>query len=464
MRQQGSILLISCYELGHQPIGIASPMGFLERAGFSPTGLDIAREELDARRVAPARFVGISVPMHTALRLGVELARRVRTINPGCHICFYGLYASLNSEYLLQSCADSIVGGEYEEALVKLVEALEEGRPVHSINEVGCRDKSSEPVLRRLAFPVPSREELPPLKEYAQLERNGHQHLAGYVEASRGCLHLCLHCPIPSVYGGRFFVVEKAIVLEDIRRLVRAGAEHITFGDPDFLNGPGHSLRIVRAMHDEFSGLTFDFTAKVEHLLKHRTILPELARLGCLFVVSAVESLSDTVLTALKKGHTRADVTDALGLLRSCGIALRPSLVAFTPWTTLDDYLDVLEFVEMEKLIDHIDPVQYSIRLLIPPGSGLLSERSIRPHLVGLDQPSFTYRWTHPDPRMDELQAEVAAEVERASSADEDAAVTFGRVKRLAFGVHKHRRAVGEIGLTDPNRKRPPRLTESWFC
>ena len=207
MRQPGSILLISCYELGHQPIGIASPMGFLERAGFSPTGLDIAREKLDTCRVAPARFVGISVPMHTALRLGVELARRVRTINPGCHICFYGLYASLNSEYLLQSCADSTVGGEYEEALVKLVEALEEGRPVDSINEVGCCGKSSEPVLRRLAFPVPSREELPPLEEYARLHRNGHQHLAGYVEASRGCLHLCLHCPIPSVYGGRFFVV-----------------------------------------------------------------------------------------------------------------------------------------------------------------------------------------------------------------------------------------------------------------
>ena len=464
MRQPGSILLISCYELGHQPIGIASPMGFLVRAGFSPTGLDIARENFDECRVAPARFVGISVPMHTALRLGVEIARQVRTINPECHICFYGLYASLNSEYLLQSCADSIIGGEYEEALVKLVEALEEGRPLDSIDEVGCRDKSSEPVLRRLAFPLPSREELPPLKEYAQLERNGQQHLAGYVEASRGCLHLCLHCPIPPVYGGRFFVVEKGIVLEDIRRLVRAGAEHITFGDPDFLNGPGHSLCIVRAMHDEFSGLTFDFTAKVEHLLKHRTILPEFARLGCLFVVSAVESLSDTVLAHLNKGHTRAEVIDALRLLRSCGIAFRPSLVAFTPWTTLDDYLDVLDFVEMERLIDHIDPVQYSIRLLIPPGSGLLSEPSIRPHLVGLEQASFTHRWTHPDPRMDQLQAEIAAEVECASSADEDAAVTFGRIKRLAFGLHKHRRAGGETGWNEPSRKPPPRLTESWFC
>lgn len=316
MRQLGSILLISCYELCHQPIGIASPMEFRERAAFSSTGLDIAREKLDVRRVAPARFVGISLPMHTALRLGVELARRVRTINPGCHICFCGLYASLTSAYLLQSCADSIVGCKYEEALIKLVEALEEGRPVHSINLVGCRGRSSEPVLRRLAFPVSSREELPPLKEYARLECNRHQHLAGYVEASRGCLHLCLHCPIPSVYSGRFFVVEHGIVLEDIPRLVRAGAQHITFGDADFLNGPGHSLRIVRAMHDEFSGLTFDFTAKVvsgiedvtisAHLGQQLVPLPDGSRyVGFNF---ARADSPQTVEAALRESHSKLEL------------------------------------------------------------------------------------------------------------------------------------------------------------
>ena len=186
----------------------------------------------------------------------------------------------------------------------------------------------------------------------------------GYVEASRGCLHLCLHCPIPSVYGGRFLVVAKEIVRTDIRNLVRAGAEHITFGDPDFLNGRGHSLDIVRGLHQEFSDLTFDFTAKVEHILKHAGLMSELAQSGFVFAVSAVESLSDTMLANLEKRHTRADVSRALEIFCSAGIPLRPSLVSFTPWTTLDDYLDVLDFVETEGLHDQVDPVHCTIRLL----------------------------------------------------------------------------------------------------
>ena len=114
LRHPGAIMFVSCYELGHQPLGIAQPMGFLEQAGFAPVGLDIAVENIDESALRLARFVGISVPMHTALRLGVRVAELIRTMNPACHICFYGLYASINAEYLLQRLADSVVGGEYE--------------------------------------------------------------------------------------------------------------------------------------------------------------------------------------------------------------------------------------------------------------------------------------------------------------------------------------------------------------
>ena len=483
MRQHGSILLISCYELGHQPLGLASPLGFLRRTGFAPLGMDIAREEFNEQCVARARFVGISVPMHTALRLGVQAAQRVRSINPDCHICFYGLYAPLNTEYLLDTCADSIVGGEYEAVLVNLVEALAEERPIHrleglvsrqglsaakrrdaSLPDMAPSTGSQLAVLRRLDFAAPSRDGLPPLEKYARLERDGRERLTGYVEASRGCLHLCLHCPIPSVYDGRFFVVPKPIVLEDIRALVRAGAEHITYGDPDFLNGPKHSLGIVRAMHDEFPDVSFDITTKVEHILKHAALMPELVAHGCVFVVSAVESLSDVVLAHLEKGHTRADVFRALEILRSCGLPLRSSWVSFTPWTTLDDYLDVLDFVAEQGLIDSLDPVHYAIRLLVPPGSGLLSRPAIQPFLTGLDQVALTYRWTHPDPTMHRLYENVSALVEEASRTSEDAADTFQRVRELAFGMHADRRPAGEARPLRPDRSRPPRLTEPWFC
>jgi hypothetical protein len=253
------------------------------------------------------------------------------------------------------------------------------------------------------------------------------------------------------------------VVLEDVRRLVAAGAGHITFGDPDFLNGPGHALRLVRALHAEFPNLSYDFTAKIEHLLRHRELMAEFAATGCVFVVSAVESLSDVVLANLEKGHTRADVAVALDIVRRAGIALRPSFMPFTPWATLDDYLELLDFVEREDLIDHVDPVQLTIRLLIPPGSALLSRPNIHPFLGELDEARLAYRWTHPDARVDQLHRDVTALVGAATESEEDPAATFYRLRSLA-AERAGRPVSGGVRLPPPERPIPPRLTEPWFC
>jgi radical SAM superfamily enzyme YgiQ (UPF0313 family) len=455
LREPGAILLISCYELGHQPLGAAWPRAFLERAGYAPDTLDLAVQPLDEAKVQRARLAGIAVPMHTALRIGTRAAERIRQLNPGCLIVFYGLYAVLNHDYLLGPFADAVLGGEFEGGLVRIAERIDAGEDARA---------QSAPSLDRLAFPLPSRGSLPGLTRYVSLSRDGRLTPAGYVEASRGCLHECLHCPIPPVYGGRFFAVPRHVVLADIRQLVAAGAGHITFGDPDFLNGPGHALKLVRALHSEFPALTYDFTAKIAHIVRHRGLFPEFAATRCLFVVSAVESLSDVVLANLEKGHTRADVSTALDVLRRAGITLRPSFVPFTPWGSLDDYLDLLDFLEREGLIDQVDPVQLTIRLLVPPGSLLLSRPGIRPFLGPLDADGFTYRWTHPDPRMDALQREVSALVEHAARSAGDPAVTFERVRSLAYARAGRTRPVGTFRAPPPERPIPPRLTEPWFC
>ncbi len=470
LHESGAILLVSCYELGHQPLGVAWPRAFLERAGYAPDTLDLAVEPLDESKVRRARLIAIAVPMHTALRVGVRAAERMRELTPGCIIVFAGLYAVLNRDHLLGGCADVVLGGEFEEALVALVDRMSSPPDPLSVPERGNEplDRRSGRHLDRLAFPVPSRDSLPALTRYVSLSCGGALTPAGYVEASRGCLHHCLHCPIPPVYGGRFFAVPREVVLADIRQLVAAGAGHITFGDPDFLNGPGHALKLVHALHAEFPYVSYDFTAKIAHIVRHRELFPEFAATGCAFVVSAVESLSDVVLANLQKGHTRSDVTIALETVRGAGIALRPSFVPFTPWSTRDDYLDLLNFIAAERLIDHIDPVQLSIRLLVPPGSLLLERPAIRPFLGDLDAAGFTYRWKHPDPRMDELQRDVSALVAEGARSGEDPIRTFSHVWSVATA--RPFRASPPDPLSTlwrggtGERSVPPRLTEPWFC
>jgi hypothetical protein len=459
----GLTLFIACYESGHQPLSLAWPLAFLQRAGLDSCTLDLSRQPFEDGLAAQASFVGIAVPMHTAMRLGLEAARRVRAINPQAHLCFFGLYAWLNEDYLLDEIADSVIAGEYEAPLVELIRAIRSGdRHPAQIAGVSIPGARARPVLSRLPFPVPARSQLEPLDRYARYDCAGRLSIAGYVEASRGCLHTCRHCPIVPVYGGRFFVVPLETVLADIRQQVGAGARHITFGDPDFLNGPGHALQVARSLHREFPDVSFDFTAKVEHILKHRRLFPEFAALGCTFVVSAIESLSDRVLGRLAKGHTARDVHEALEVLDSAGIAMQPTLVAFTPWTTLDDYLGLLDFVQEHDLARHVPPIQLSVRLLVPPRSALLADPDNAGLFAEPDPAAFTYRWRHPDPRMDRLQREVSRLVELATAAQQSPEDTHRQIRELACAIAGRPAPPAPVRVRA--RPRPPRLTEDWFC
>lgn len=474
------VLLLSTYELGHQPLGLARPATELAAAGHQVRCLDLSVEPLDEAAVAWAGLVGISTPMHTATRLGARLAVRVRELHPAAHIAFYGLYASLHADVLV-GCpgrpgpGDSAIGGEFEGPLVALADALDAvGGLTERLGPVpGAATVAHDGgvFLGWQAFRVPDRAGLPPLERYARVDLGDRQKLVGYVEASRGCAHRCLHCPITPVYGGRLRVVQADAVLDDVAQLVGQGAEHITFGDPDFFNGIGHSLPIVEALRARFPALTYDVTIKVEHLLEHRRYLPTLARTGCLFIVSAVEAVADAVLAHLKKGHTAADVDEALRLTSSLGLPIRPTFLPFTPWLSLDGYLDLLRFVRTRRLARHVDPIQLAIRLLVPRGSSLLGTAALEPFLGDFDTESLSYAWAHPDPRMDDLQRAVAAAVERAGCAGEPPEQTLAAIERLALAAaDRPTGAAGAGGGFDdepgwlPTAAFVPRLTETWFC
>ena len=451
------VVLLSTYELGRQPFGLASPAAWLRHAGAVVTCLDLAVQRLDEETIRAADLVAFYVPMHTATRLASALVPRVKALNPRAHLSFYGLYAPVNEGYLRSLGAETILGGEFEAGLVSLLARLPGG---------ANRDDQPQPVisLARQKFLVPDRSDLESLSRYASLILNGEKRTVGYTEASRGCKHLCRHCPVVPVYGGQFRIVQREVVLEDIRRQVATGAEHITFGDPDFLNGIGHSLAIVKAFHDEFPHITYDVTIKIEHLLKHATHLPALRDTGCLFVTSAVESLDDRVLALLDKGHTRRDFEEVVRLFREVGLTLAPTFVPFTPWISLEGYLELLADLAEMDLVEHVGPIQLAIRLLIPAGSRLLELQEVRDLVGGFDDALLSYRWRHPDPRVDRLQAGLQELVRQEEAAGAGRREIFGKVWLLAEeAAGKPCRPLVEKPL-GPARMPIPFMTEPWFC
>lgn len=442
-----NVLLISTYELGHQPFGLASPAAWISERGHSVACADLSVESLNIDTVREADLVAFYLPMHTATRLAAKVIEKVRAPNPGAHICCYGLYAPLNESYLRSLGAGTILGGEFEAGLASLVDRLAARSAPAAIQ--------TEPLisLDRLKFRVPLRSALPTLDKYARLRMGASSKPVGYVEASRGCKHLCRHCPVVNVYNGTFRVVQPDVVLADIRQQVEAGAEHITFGDPDFLNGPTHAMRIVDALHREWPSVSYDATIKIEHLLKHRHLLARFRDTGCLFVTSAVESIDDQVLAKLDKGHTRADFIQVVSDFRSSGLTLAPTFIPFTPWTTRESYRELLEVLAELDLMEHVAPVQLALRLLIPRGSRLLELPDIQEVLGEFDSPSLLYRWQHHDPEVDAL----ASRVMRIAASQGPRSEIFGRLWNLVSD-----RPLENFDLLP--RAAIPYLDEPWFC
>lgn len=453
------VLLVSTYELGHQPLHVASPAAVLSRHGHDVRCLDLSVEPWEPGVLADVDAVAISVPMHTAMRLALRVAAQVRQIRSGLPVCLYGLYAGVGREATAPAAVDRVIVGEYEPALLRWVDGLAASPSPPADPDVQIVH------LQRGRFEVPARHLLPPLEQYARLTVGGEERLVGYVEASHGCGFHCRHCPVPTVYGGRIRVVGADTVLADIDQLVEAGATHITFGDPDFLNGVHHSRRVVDAMHRRHPQLSFDCTTKVELILRHRDVWPELAAAGCLFVVSAFETVDDRTLELLDKGHTRLDMVEAVRVLRSNGIEVRPSLMPFTPWTRVEDLVELVEFVAEHDLIGNVDPVHYSIRLLVPEGSLLLGLPAMAPHLGRYVPDQLGYDWTAVDPRTDVLRRRIAEVVEAAAASGQPLTTTYSQVRdavRTAAGLGPADEPVDD-GVAAAAESRP-RLTEAWFC
>ena len=443
------VVLVSPYELGRQPFNLAQPTAWFAREHIAAACVDLSQQKLDPATFAHAEYVAIYLGMHTATRIAAAALPKIRTLAPRARIAAFGLYAPVNAAWLKSLGVEAVFGGESEPDLLAWVQS-----GVVPDDTVVRRDK--------IEFLLPERRGLPDLQRYAKLIlADGTQKTTGFAEASRGCKHLCRHCPVVPVYEGKFRIVPVDTVMADIAQQVEVGAAHISFGDPDFLNGPTHALKVAESLHARFPGLRWDATIKVEHLLNHADLLPRLKQCGLLFIVTAVESVDDAILDRLAKGHTRADFETALAHCRALGIALAPTFVPFTPWTTLAGYRELLATLLRLHLVEAVPPVQLAIRLLVPQGSYLLQLPDFAARVGAFDEAMLGYPWQADDPRVDALQNDIMAWVMDAEK------TALPRDEVFAGIWARTHAALGEaVPVLDPAQfgETIPHHSEPWYC
>ena len=446
-----NVVLISLYDLGHQPLPIASAAALLQDMKCDVTIIDLVNFQSDDTPIINADLILLSVPMHTAARMAVNLLPELKTINPSAHFSVFGLYALHLQDALDDKLIDSAMSGEFESNLKILIMDLKKLKS--NLKNISGWE---EPKINfdRQKFLTPSRDQLPSLEKYAKIIFEDKEKITGYVETSHGCAHVCPHCPVTAVYKGKFRIVDVNSILLDVDNLVSNGAEHITFGDPDFFNAPKHSFKVASLIKQKYPHLTFDAIIKVEHILEYEPLLKDLHAVDFLFITSAFESMNEVVLQKLQKGHTAHDMQKAIDVCREASLLIKPTWIPFTPWMQLDDYSRMLNFIISNKIINMTSSVQFAIRLLIPKFSTLLqqiADDGINTHYSKL---KLTHEWEHTDRRVESLFGKISLLVDQCNGDD-----FFTKLCQL---VEKN--TGQKILKFEPNDSYAIGSSEEWYC
>ena len=435
-----NILLISTYELGRQPFGVASPAAWLRARGHEVACLDLTRQALDEEAILAADLICFYVPMHTATRLAAGLIPTIRDRNARAHLCFYGLYAPVNEEYLRGLGVDTILGGEFEEGLASLASRLQHSAPNgNGLDEAaGARDLScaaeiscAGPRGHAGAWKICARGHARRRASRRGLDRSDARLQASLPPLPRSCR--CITARF------EWWNARSSSRISGSRWRRARGTSRLAIRI--FSTVRRTRFPLWRPCIASFRELTYDVTIKIEHLRKHDALLPVLRDTGCLFVTSAVESVDDAVLEKFDKGHTRADFLAVVARFRELGMTLLPTFVPFTPWTTFEGYTELLDVLAEEGLCENVAPIQLAIRLLIPAGSRLLELPEVSAMVGPFDSAALVFPWKHEDARVDALAREISQLVQRGDSLKLSRTEIFSHIRRAAHAAAGNSRA-----------------------
>ena len=309
-------------------------------------------------------FVGVSVPFFSQCEPAMRIARAIKKIRPGLHLCLGGNYVGLHLSHTenpdVFNYVDSLSVGDGEVPLLELGRELESSSP--DLGRVsGLVYLEGGRVKRNLRGPYVPLDRIPVPDEI--FDRSRYFNPAGdsfiRIRLSEGCSWArCAFCnlagcglyPLQRPDEGRMF--------EKIRVLVDRGEKIVYFGDDE--SDIDALERFAKRVLEE--GLLFSWATNVRF---SGGITLEWAMLmrqaGCSGLAIGLESYHDRVLGHIRKGTSAVLIDQCLENLAWAGVPVTAYMMVGLPTETEKEARESFERL-MEKIREgYIKGVLYSL-------------------------------------------------------------------------------------------------------
>jgi len=233
--------------------------------------------------------------------------------------------------------------GEGEEALPELIRRIEDRLPINDMPGLAfcyggnCLVNPSRKVRNLDISPEPDRGLIDNL---SYLRAGG----AGNLQTKRGCSFGCVYCTYPIVEGKKVRLRSPAKAAAEFEYAVKEhGLKHIFIVDNVFNYPIEHAKDFCRELIKREVAAGWSCYLNPAHMDKELVEL--MVKAGCKGVEFGSDSAVDSVLNALGKGFSSADLKKASALCKTAGLPFCHSLLLGSPGETADTLVKTLESV-----------------------------------------------------------------------------------------------------------------------
>jgi radical SAM superfamily enzyme YgiQ (UPF0313 family) len=305
--------------------------------------LEDFRNEIIKRQPDIVGVTSSTLTYQTALKL-VKIAREVCpnciTIAGGSHVTFW-------DDHALEECPelDIIVRREGENTVLELVQLIEAGKSFSEVLGTTCRKDGKivrnpdRPYIEDLdSLPFPARH-LWPMEKFRELED------ILYLATSRGCVYWCEFCTTVRMHGRKYRMRSPKNVVDELEFLHKTyGVKKFTFCDDAFTVDQPRTESLCNEILQRGLKIEWNCGTRVDMLTQD--LLAKMKTAGCVSVWFGVESGTQQVLDAMKKGISPELTMKVLGWVREAGLMPVPNVILGFPGETKESAWKTIKFVE----------------------------------------------------------------------------------------------------------------------